>query len=204
MSQARVYFSRFAARKGATLTCGNCRRPIEKGDQYRWFKVGFRARYKNIRCMRSECTPRASALESSKMADVYSAIESAEDALDALANGDPEENNSSINEAVQSAAEGIRAVADEYREAAEAMGDAGYEMEEKADALEQAADELESWESSESEPDLDHESHDTGDPDLLPSDVDEVDCDECTEARQTWWDEQVEEGRSALSDVELP
>jgi hypothetical protein len=205
VSQARVYQQRFAARQGATLSCEKCGRDIPKGQTYRSFKVGFRSRYDHKRCLRAECAPRMSELESSKLAGVYSAIEGAEDDLHALAPGD---NADDINSAVQGAADGIREVASEYDEAADAMGDAGEENRERSSTLESAADELEGFEASENEPDFDgcdNPAHD----DEPPEGTDAIergsdDCEDCRQIKESWWDEMIGEAEAALADVELP
>lgn len=214
---ARLNISRFAARQGKTLACEKCHRPIEKGEQYRWFTVGYRSRYKHVRCMRSECSPRQSEMTPSKMAGVYAAIEGAEDALDALAAGDPEDDASSIREAVTGAAEGIEEVADEYREAADASPTGlvfGEDLNEKADEISDAASELESFDPSEDQADFEScDGHVEGEPcevheacDMEPCTIERGDvegCSGCREIKQAWWDDMIEEARSALSDVTL-
>lgn len=196
MSQARIYFSTFAARKGAVIKCGSCGREIAKGEQYRWFKVGFRARFKNIRCIARVCDPKPSQLESSALADVYAAIEDASATLDSLAGGDPEEDSSSITDSMAQAADAIRDVASAYSEAAEAMGAAGEESQEKADTLESAADEIEGFD-AEDRPTPDHDGeHDP--------DVEQDDCEECRSEIEDWWNNQIDEARGLLEGVELP
>lgn len=121
-------------------TCEKCQVPIEKGQMYRWFKVGFRSRYKHVRCMTPSCTPRNSELESSKLADVYGALEDAEFHISMAYSIED------LQAALEECASQINDVASEYSDAAESMGEAGYENQEKADMLEQAADELASTE----------------------------------------------------------
>jgi hypothetical protein len=204
MSQARIQYSTFAGRLGKTIKCGKCGRDIPKGERYRWYKVGFRSRYKNIRCYRSECTPRSSELESSLMAGVYSAIEGAEDALAALDAGEPEDDASSIAEAVTDAADGVREVADQYSEAADAMGDAGYDMQEKADEIGSAADELEGYSAGDDEPDLDqcdNEAHDLEEADAGWIERGDRSCESCTEIKRDWWTQEISAAQTALSNV---
>src|SRR5512139_1085287 len=67
------------------LKCAKCGDEIAVGSPYRWFSVGFRSHYKQIRCMKSTCTPRESERESSGIrAEILAAIEDATDQLDAL------------------------------------------------------------------------------------------------------------------------
>jgi hypothetical protein len=121
-------------------TCGKCREELPKGSTYRWYKVGFRTRYRSIRCMKPECTPRNSELDGSKMATVWDAQESFEDALSSAGC------KSDIESALEEYAGAVREVGEEYREAG--TDDNGTEWSpdsiERADTLESAADEIES------------------------------------------------------------
>lgn len=141
MSQARVKTVMRAQKdQGA---CEKCRTPLPKGSPYRWFKVGFRSRYKHRRCMSPACAPRPSELESSKLADVYSAQEDAEANIDAA--GDVED----VKVAVQEFVDRVNEVAEEYREAATNPNTGSVfnpEAEERADNLESAASDLDGWE----------------------------------------------------------
>jgi hypothetical protein len=214
MSVARVRTSRFAARQGATLSCQKCGNPIQKGETYRWYKIGFRSRYKYIRCSRSTCTPRMSELESSKMVGVWSAVESAEDALDALAAGDPEDDASSIASAVNEIESDAESVADEYDEAADASPTGmvfGEDLHERADGIRSAAQDLGSWSPTTDEPDYDScddEMHDEDakGPDGEDQEVvdrgDTATCGQCAEIKQAWWDEAIEEARTAIGDAD--
>jgi len=215
MSQARIKTSRFAARQGATLACQKCGEPIEKGEVYRWYFVGFRSRFKRVRCLRSGCTPRRSELESSAMAGAYSAVEGAEDALAALRLAGPEDDASSVVSAVEEAASGIREVADQYREADEAFGGGGMTQSgELADMAEEAADALEAFSPGEDQPDLDDTACDDHQDDsaLESSDAGTLEelveaCEACqerqAEARQEWWDGLLDEADEALSEAGL-
>ena len=169
---ARVHLSTFAARKGATLRCDRCKGDIVKGQKYRWFAPGFRSA-KRIRCMRAECSPRPSELDSSYMSGVLAAIEEVEDTLASIA-PDPESGwdsqMSDLNEQRDVVTAAIEEVASQYRDAAESMGGAGYQMEEWADNLEQS--EVMSWDAdSETEPGP-CDDHDEPDPE----------CDQCIDA----------------------
>lgn len=210
---ARINISRFAARQGATLTCDKCRREIAKGEQYRHFKVGFRYGRKQVRCMRAECSPRQSEMTNSKMSGVYAAIESAEDTLASLRAGDPEDDTSSITEAVHGAAEGIEEVADEYREANDASPTGyvfGEDLNERADELSDAASQLESFDCSEDEADfgscdleehLDLEDREEGGSDEIVERGDVEQCESCREIKRTWWDAMLDEAESALGEA---
>lgn len=211
----RINTSKFAARQGATLTCDKCGQPIEKGQTYRHFKVGFRYGRKQVRCMKAECSPRQSELTTSKMSGVYAAIEGAEDVIASLRYSDPEDDTSSIKSAMEEAGEAIEEVADEYREANEASPTGyvfGEDLNERADELSNAAYELQSFDSSEDEADFDscdaEEHTDLEDRDEEASDefIDRGDieqCESCREIKQTWWDAMLDEAESALSDVSL-
>lgn len=203
---ARVYYSKFAGRKGATLKCGKCGEPIEKGQSYRWFKVGFRSRTKYIRCYKSGCTPKQSEMTTSKMAGVYAAIEDAEANLNALL-GSPEDDTSSIKSELESAAQSIRDVADEYREAADASPTGlvfGEDLNERADAVEAGADEIENWDAENEEPDFDSCESDVHDEDRDPADVsaergDTGNCEDCAQIKTEWWDAEIESALDALT-----
>lgn len=220
MSQARVKTSKFAARQGKTLTCQSCRREIEKGEVYRWWFKGFRSRFKHVRCMTCPA-PRASELESSNRADAYAAVEAAEDALTAFREGDPEEDASGVESAVNEAGSGIREVVDQYREADESFGGGGMTQSgEIADELEEAADTLESWTAQDSEPDTedkwcsDHEdeasareAEEIAEDEDIDLDAARDRCDACqqeiAQARQEWWDALLEEADGALADAAI-
>lgn len=197
---ARIQTSTFAARKGATLTCSKCRRNIEKGERYRWYKPGFRSRYKVVIC--SNCKVKPSETMSSKMAGVVAAVEDANEALDALEAGDPEQDTSSIESILQEAASTIEGVADEYREAAEASPTGlifGEDYNERADEISNAASDLEGWTADENEPPDNHDDHNT-DEDAEP--VDKDDCEDCADDRREWWSDQISAARDALSEAE--
>lgn len=188
---ARVHLSTFAARKGATLRCDRCKSDIVKGQKYRWFAPGFRSA-KRIRCMRSECSPRPSELDSSYMSGVLAAIEEVEDTLASIA-PDPEsgwdQQMSDLNEQRDIVTSAIEEVAGQYRDAAESMGGAGYQMEEWADNLEQS--EVMDWDAdSEAEPGScdDHDEMD-------------VECMACVEVYESAFRDAVESLSSAIASV---
>lgn len=199
--------------------CGKCGVEIKPGDPYRWFTVGFRSHWKSIRCMKASCSPRPSELESSSTrSTIYGAQEEANDSLDAL---NPEDTTTSeVEEIVQRVGEAFREVADQLNEADEAFGgNQATEHYERAQTAEQGADELESWStSSDEEPDFescDNPLHDEPedrpgyDPESeeTPDDAIErgsADCESCSDIRQTWFDELVQEARDAIDNVEVP
>lgn len=187
MSLARINYSVFAARKGKTLTCEGCRKPIEKGTRYAHFKVGFRSRF--VHTYHAGCPIRDSSRESGKMAGIYSGTENAQDAINAAVwMGDPEAFLDEIKSALESAADDWRSVGDEYREAAEASPTGyvfGVDYNEAADSIDSVADELGSWEPDDDEPNIEHEDH-ADDEDDERTGNQAGDCDECTSATEDW------------------
>lgn len=192
MSLARVTTQKAAK----PYNCDRCKAEIVRGETYRAYKVGFRTRHRNIRCMKADCAPRDSELESSKLAGAYAAIEAGHDDVDAATTADE------ITAALETAAEGLREVAGEYTEAAEAMGEAGYEMTERAETLESSADTLESTSLSDIE---ECEQCDGTGEIAHPTKEEAVECPYCTgglveESLQAARDE----AHDALNDVEMP
>ncbi len=205
MSVARVYVSpSFAARKGKTIKCESCGRAIEKGQPYRWFKVGFRSNWKHIRCMRSECTPRRSTLESSKMSGIYAAIETAEDSIGAVDwNGSAEDVVSSLKDALETAGSEFEDVASEYSEAAYSMGGAGESMQNVADSIENAASDLQSWDPNDEEPDFEQCESDAHNDEDKPVEKGDTDlCEECRTIADEWVQSVKDEATEALNDAE--
>lgn len=195
MSVARVTTVRKARKDQGK--CGKCGAELPKGSAYRWWTVGFRSRYAHKRCLKPECSPRTSELESSKLAEVYAAIEAAQDDLAAQRNEAPGEQQE-ILDIISAAAEEFARVADEYREADEQIGGGGNtEMGERADALEESAGELEGFSPS-SDPD---DAEECADSEEEGHDADN--CDACFENRQTLWHELIDEAEAALSEVSL-
>jgi hypothetical protein len=203
MSLAKLNTSVFAARKGATLNCERGH-PIQKGEKYIWFKVGFRSRTKHVRCMLPAHAPRDSERESSILSEVYAAQESARDSLDTLDPATVEEQD--LNDIITTAAEAVQAVAEQYREAAEAFGGAG-DNADRADTLEGSASELESWSTQggpegcgESNRDKTGDEEDSDEPHEEPV----ADCDDCADKRREWGEEAIEEVRELIDGIELP
>lgn len=140
-------------RAGADRECGRCGDGIEPGQEYRSWS--FRYGGTHYRCMKPGCRPRQSELTQSKMSEVYSAVEEAEETL----KGDASTITvADIRDAVSEAAEAVGAVAEEYREADQAFGGQGAtESAERADELEDFASALDNF-SPEEETDEDSEA----------------------------------------------
>lgn len=199
MSIARVTVVNKSIKPG---TCEKCRTELPKGSAYRHFKVGFRSRYKHVRCMSDACTPRASELESSKIAAVYAAQEDAGDALDAL---DETATAEDIEEIVRAVAEACREVASEYEEAS--TDDNGTvwntDAEERAGTLNDAADTLDDFDSDHTT-DCEACSGAGTTNEGQPDDTEE-ECDDCG-GEGTVFDAEaaVDAARDAINEVELP
>lgn len=133
--------------------CGRCGVPLPKGSPYRWFTVGFRSSYKRVRCMKPECTPKQSERESSKLAEVYSALEAAEVDIENATEKDE------IEQAVREFADAVRETGSEYSEASINPNTGSVfnpEAEERGEALTSWGDELDSFSVDEDEPDRDN------------------------------------------------
>ena len=181
MSLARIYTTK-TVRKD--WKCGKCGAEIKKGVDGRIsFAVGFRG-YEQTRCMKQECYPTRAERESSALASVYDAVDSA-DFSSAASLEDLEQ----IRDDVAAA---IREVAEEYE--SNEMFEINYDLQERADMLNSAADEVEAWEPEDSEPEED--------------DFDEEDEESEFESFQDQYDAWLDEARasleSAINDAELP
>lgn len=203
---ARINYSTFVARKGATLKCSKDGHEIAKGERYMWVKPRSAYR-KMVRCMAHPF--KQSEITTSKMAGVYAAQEDATANLEGM-RGNPEADASSITSELETAAESIREVAEEYREAKEASPTGyvfGEDLEDKASEIEDAASELESWSAEEDEPDYeqcDDEHHDleVDDPDYHErGDLDN--CESCQQVRADWWDAQIDAAIDALNGLSV-
>lgn len=125
--------------------CRACGDELPAGAAYRWIKPRYGS--KVVRCLKAECRFRSSDLTSSdKLARVYSAQETLEDAIAGWDGEDGED----VKQALTDAAEEIRDVASEYESSADSIESAfsssstADECREKAEALESWADEIES------------------------------------------------------------
>ena len=200
MSQARIqYVQRAQARypKGddgkpdrsadpIPLTCERDGTLINKGEPYRWFKVGFRSNYKHIRCMKPECTPRPSELESSNLATAYAAQEDALDSANSVDNPDD------AQQVVDEFSSALQELAEEYRTASENPNTGvvfNTDAEERADTLESAAGELDGFDPPElPEPCPDHPEGSSN-------------CDSCTGILEDYVEELREATRAAINEV---
>jgi hypothetical protein len=133
MSQARVTTVKSSRKEG---TCEKCKTVLPPKSAYRYFYVGFRSNWKHVRCMEAACNPRMSELESSKLGQVYAAMEDAEDSIRGCTDWE------GIKEVLDTLSESIRDTASEYEEASMSPnGDVfNTDAEERAQNLESAAD----------------------------------------------------------------
>lgn len=202
MSLARVYTTKGPVRKDG-LVCGKCRQPIVKGqDRRRTFAVGFRG-YEQTRCMRDECTPTRSELESSAVATVYGAIDDIDfSSLDSA---------EALTEARDSVVEALNEVASEYQ--SNEMYEVNYDLQERAEMLESAASDLEGWEPEGEMPEEEVECDEcNGTGQTQDDEGNDEDCEGCDatgtvaneEDPEAWLDEQREALESAIEDLDLP
>lgn len=149
MSIARIKVVNKAAKDQGE--CEKCKTPLPVGSAYRWFKVGFRSRYKHRRCMANACTPRTSELESSNLSQVYAAQEDFEDGLDDAASIED------FRSLIEEYAGQVSQIADEYRTASEDPNGNVFNTvaEERADALEALASDIEGYDLESGDIDLD-------------------------------------------------
>jgi hypothetical protein len=135
MSQARLSYVKSSRKAGK---CEKCGVELPPKSAYRYFYVGFRSNWKHIRCMDAACNPKMSELESSKLAQVYAAMEDAESSIRSCTDWD------GIKEALDDLSNSIRDTASEYEEASQTPnGDVfNTDAEERAQNLESAADEI--------------------------------------------------------------
>lgn len=161
-------------------SCSNCGDPLPAGSAYRYYRPGFRSRVKVRVCMKPECTPRQSQLDTSRMSDAWAAIEDAQQRIEEV---------TTVEEAqsvVDDCAAAIRSVADEYEESVSNAPMLEDSLREKIEALEQFADNLESLS-------LDEEPEEPTEPEE-PQRESFEDDDSFNEAHDTWEDEYEEFG----------
>lgn len=145
MSQAKIWVVKRAQKDQGK--CGHCGITLPPGVPYRHFTVGFRSRSKNVRCMKVECSPTRAERESSKLAEIYAAIDDA--------SFDGCETTEGIKSVLEQVAEVARGLSEEYAEASVNQNTGAVfnvEAEERGQTLEAYADELESWDPDEEEP----------------------------------------------------
>lgn len=161
----------FSAKKlkaGKKIKCGRCAARILPGEQYYYFSVGFRGQ-KQYRCNLHH--PRGSELCGSKMAGVYAANESIEDAMG--------KGPGALADAIECAVSDVESVRDEYQEGFDNMGDnlqqaeSGQAVEEKISGLDDyvnemndAASALRDMEPEETESENAEEGDEAADPDI--------------------------------------
>lgn len=129
--------------------CCKCHKPIREGDSYKWFasRIGRSSIRKNF-C--ATCPVRESdRTTSTQLQTLYLAVETAEDALDAIS-ADPFTLDD-VAQILRDAAEGVREASEGYTESADNMEDGfGHptsmsdELREKAESVEGFATDLES------------------------------------------------------------
>ena len=170
--------------------CSKCRKPIPAGSPALNFSVGYRGASQYRHSQAPECFPTREERESSLIAPIYGAIDSAYDFLQTGASSLEE-----VREALEQVAETIGEVASEY-ESSE-MYDASEDLQERVSTLESAAGELESW-----EPDVSLEEPDENDRDTW------LECLTYTAAKDVFAEQYleaaIEDATSLLSDLELP
>lgn len=115
-------------------TCMKCRKPILKGEPYKWAK----GRYSSKRIACGNCSFSRSDLTDSIKAGIYSAFE---DAATELENADESTDFESIRDQI---AEAIREVEQQYRDTSEEYFSGGGPQAEMADECDSAASEVES------------------------------------------------------------
>jgi len=196
--------------------CGHCGKELLKGTGYRW--IQFRFGGKRKRCLEPACRFRASDLtQSDKLGRVYSAQETAEDALEGLEPTD-ESFADDVKAALEEAATEIREVSEEYQESCDNIREhieespTADECEEKAEELGSWADELESYEADDFDP-SDHELPEKFDRDSVERDEGATDeqheekvaqaedayNDKWNEAREAWGEDVLSEAQDLLS-----
>lgn len=133
-------------------SCGKCSTVITAGQPYSWWTIGFRSRYKHLRC--STCpSPKESERESnSSLAMIWSTREAFYEAVEGATTGDD------LKSAADDAASGVREAIDDWEDKKSNL-ESGFpngcpaieEIEEKISEAESLADALESWEPDEAE-----------------------------------------------------
>lgn len=148
MSVARVYTSK---RTRKEWTCDKCGDKIPVGGSRRYYSVGFRG-FERTRCVKPECMPLMSELESSLVADVYAAQEGVD-----LSTCNSLED---LQAALQEIADACEDVASQYED--NPMYEINYDLQERADMVRSAGDELSNWDGADldEEPEEDTDEHD--------------------------------------------
>lgn len=187
MSVARVTRVERSVKDPGPCGARGCEKVLVKGDPYLWFKVGFRSRYKHVRCV--DHFPRASERESSMVASVLAAQEDFADQIGSLESVDD------IRSAIEAVAEAAREVASEYETASTDQNGTVWntDAEERYNTLESAADELDSWQPDEDEP-TECDEH---------NEITEG-CDDCASNVEEWLEALRTSASDAVDGMELP
>lgn len=182
MSLAKLHHIKSVRKPGV---CGSCGGEIAKGDGAIRFTVGYRG-VKRVRCTKTGCFPKPSERESSMVADVYAAQESA--------NFEGTTSIDEIRENLEAVAEVADSVADDYE--SNEMFERNPDLQERADMVRSAADELRNWEPEDEEPE-----HDDWFEDPDHADADERDFEI---ACQEWLEAARQSAKEAVEGMELP
>lgn len=123
--------------------CSKCGTPLPAGCEYRYFKPGFRSRVKVCRCMKPDCTPKRSELDTSRMSEALAAQEDGEAAIHAATE------IHELKQAVEDTAGQARDLAEQYEDTISETPMLEDQLREKIDILETWADALEGYDPEE-------------------------------------------------------
>lgn len=137
MSQAQVKTVKRANKDQGT--CGHCGVPLPPGSAYRYWKPGFHGRTKYRRCMKPECAPKRSELESSKLVDAYQAIEAAEEEIEKATTVED------VKDGISDCAGAIETLIGEYEDSIQENPMLEDQLREKIDQLQTFVDELQGF-----------------------------------------------------------
>jgi hypothetical protein len=156
-------------------SCSKCGTALPAGSAYRYFKPGFRSRIKVRRCMKSECTPKRSELETSKLAEVYAAQEVAYDSIAAA------ESFQDLSDAITDLESAAQEVLDDYESQVDEHPFMEETVRDRIDALQSFVDDLSGFSPDE-------------------EDEPEEDEDDFEEKHERWKDA-LDEARQAANDL---
>lgn len=125
--------------------CSSCQVELPAGSPYRYYRSGYRGPKVKF-CMKSECTPRESQRESSKLADVYAAQEDARDSINSA------ETVEEVRDAVETLSGAVGDTASEYEDAINETPMLEDQLTDKLGALEDYQGSLDGF-----EPDIDED-----------------------------------------------
>jgi DNA-directed RNA polymerase subunit RPC12/RpoP len=163
--------------------CSGCGTEILPGMAYKWAQPGFRSHSRVVKC--SACSFRRSELTTSLMAEVYAAIEEAEDNI---AGFTWEDGTDALDQELSNVRDARDSVVEQYTAAAEPFGGQGENQE--------RADELEDW-------DLDISFDEPPEEDEFNPPETEEETDAIQDARDEWWQSQVDAAQEALNSCPL-